>query len=253
MSRFIKETTRPHATSTIEGLAGGGGGLLTVARPYLISEVVGMASHVWVAGGQVYDPYTRGINQTSGWTENGAVPRVAPGVPPGCDGRRTVEGLGPFTDNDFFSLARSLVPAASPFSVCAVMGGSFDSFPVVANENDGVSTRWTLQGAGGAGFFILASGSVATANAFAGVNVLCGGYDETGTVYVKLNLGAIVPGVASAFLAPKTTTLLGRFYAVGHPWTAPVYEVRIAVETPSDALFTSLVNEVHGRLGVTAW
>lgn len=259
--RNISETARGDSPKVVGALVGGGGGLLTLPRDGIITNRGGEVSHVFVRGGKIIDPFTRGVNQVSGWAESGSVPRVGPSVPGGCDGRYLIEGIGPFSAVNFFSLATAALAFPADFSACAVylrQAGNPDNECVV-DASAGNLNGW-LMVERNADSPILASfaGGVQTntiglaAVPNEAVGVVCWG--RAGTVgYVKANLGALATGAAGT-IATSTGARIGVRQNVLEPMLAStLYELWFSILTPSDALFTSIMLEVKGRLGVTAW
>lgn len=262
MSRYIKETTRPHSASTVEGLAGSGagGGLLTIPRPWLIPEQGFEIAHVYVSGGVIYDRFTAGINQKSGWQVNGPLPLTGPAVLQGCDGRRTVEGM--FVNGGVSWLSDPLNRA-----VFHLQGGDFVGAMIsTTSVSDG-------DGAGGdsnvsnVGWFLGAQATgitwydtTNTIHAIAGAvsftnapNVLCFGRAGN-TMMVRAN-GTFnsLTGTGTA-IAPSTIPMrVGQAPNGSGIRGGTVYEFWMSLVTPSAALFQAIEAEVKGRLGITAW
>lgn len=268
--RHISEDARSHSPRAIEGFAGSGagGGNVNLAAPvpFLISERGGEVSHLWVAGGQVYDSWTRGLNQLSGWTENGSVPRVALMTPPGCDGRRQVEGIGPFNGANYLSLGTGpdVLDFVGDFSACvifsypdqAVVGGQI----LITNGNylQNGYQLWTDATTQSVSFSQVFSGSQYTSIYQATpirnrINVVCIG--RSGLVsFLKINLAALSTAAIAGGTNPATSVpaYLGAAPSIG-ALPGAMHEVLFSTTPPSDALFTDIMNEVKGRLGITAW
>ncbi len=270
MSRFIREETRGHSAHAVEGLASSGGGLLTIPQPFLISNRGFEASHVYVSGGRIYDPFTRGINQISGWTESGTVPRVPAQILPGCGMNRAVEGIGQFTSGNLFNSIYN----ASGADALDFAGDFAGAVLLMALSNPGIGNE-ALVGDGGhqiAGWNAFISFNAGGAAIFgtnsAGANiwtttanvaqiatapsVFCFGRSGS-TGLAKMNLGAIATTSAlntSRFNYPGR---IGAEPSLGTAAHIVIYEIWLAQITPSDNLFTSIMNEVKGDLGITIW
>lgn len=236
---------------------------LAAPVPYLITERGGEVSHLWVAGGRIFDPYTRGINQASGWVENGAVPRVALATPPGGDGRRQVEGIGPFANSAVsVTLPNDVLDFPGDFSAAIIWSrtSSGTAAQIFDNAVGGVS-GFRAQAQIGAALLVVfdaAAGlSLASANAWSttSVNVAC--FGRTGsTCFAKLNLGSIVSGAIPGGWVPATSIAAGLGTQRNGASTASdetIYESWFSNISPSDLLFTSIATEVKGRLGISAW
>lgn len=254
--RNISEAARGHSPKAVGALAGSGGGLLTLPRDGIIANRGGEVSHVFVRGGQIIDPFTRGINQLSGWVESGSVPRVGPSVPGGCDGRYLVEGIGPFSGTNYFTLGSGadVLDFAGDFSVCVLISPSATAGQYVFSNENGSTLGYVLYMPlvpNQANFFSRAANAgVQTNNSVVASvpNVVCFGR-VGGVSLVKLNQGTTF-SAAMAF-TPDTVdpAILGGLVR----WGGLIYEAWFSILTPSNALFTSIALEVKGRLGVTAW
>lgn len=268
MSRFIREETRGHSARTVEGLAGGagGGGLLTIPQGTIITPRGFEVAHAYVSGGVLRDRFTAGINQVSGWKENGSVPRVAAALPPGCVSPpgRAVEGAGPFSVPAYFSLGAGpdALDFTQPFSAAFVFaisqipsGASEVVFGNSAAASPGVGYLFDVLVGGACRCLFGSAPQAQTANVVStnAVNVLCGGWDGS-EIILKLNLGtAALVALTSISPGTSSTSMLGR-YDGGAPFLhGTLYEAWFSALVPSDALFTSIMNEAKGRLGITAW
>lgn len=260
--RNISEAARGHSPKAVGALAGSGGGLLTLPRDGIISNRGGEVSHVFVRGGKIIDPFTRGINQVSGWAESGSVPRVGPSVPGGCDGRYLVEGIGPTGSalGNYFSLGAGsdALDFTGDFSVCVVWVPGGTGGDLVFDGNFGASgTGWRMSEVL---FDTFDAGSTFTRISYSpspiigSLNVVCAGRSGTNQ-HVKINSAALQT-VAGAKNTPDATHSAKIGNGIDGGNTNPVseiIEVWVSLMTPSDVLFTSIMLEVKGRLGVTAW
>ncbi len=270
--QFISEAARGHSATAASGLGGSGGGggnaNLAAPVPYLISERGGEVSHLWVAGGQVYDPYTRGINQASGWAIGVAgfdVGRAAASAV-GGDGRRLVEGLAGFSSANYLRLGSGLdvLDFDGDFSVAVVFSTPTPGDVVFQNliaDTDESTRGWqvrltsttgycnfVLRGAGAAG----AAVSITSANTppAGALSVVCAGVSGAAAV-VKTNLA---PTVISSSIVARPTGALD-LAKLGAGPTAPfttgtIYELWASMLPASDELFASIAQEVKGKMGI---
>lgn len=205
-------------------------------------------SHVWFDGTTIRD--TKGL----AWSMEGTVPQVA-------RSGSTPAGAGPYSDANYYSLAApNPFQFAGDFWACFVfMGptvtGSYQTLGGAGGAGAGWIATTTSTNGYGAAYF---AGGVVTSTAVSVgvVNVLCLG--RTGTTgYAKLNLGAIASGTGTSTLG--TTMALGRSAAVtGQAFGSTVHELIGASASPgptatADALFTSIMQQVKFKMGITAW
>lgn len=210
-----------------------------------------VTAHVYFDGTQIKDA------KGNAWAMNGTVPQVA-------RSGSTPPGAGPFSDANFYSLGTGsdVLDFSGDFSICGILSPSAGDFTIA-----GVGGVWFSNGTyGSSGYFsgfntsaqatsIASQTSVlASANATAAgrLSVVCWGRSGSSQV-VKMNLGAY--GSAAQTYTPGTSVVarLGRYSATGQYVTGTIYEVWFSSQTPSDALFTSIQQQVKSKLGITAW
>lgn len=213
----------------------------------VITEDAGVVAHVWFNG--------TGIQDTKGnaWPMNGTVPQVAR-VPP------RPSGSGPFMDAAWYSSATaSDAFDVTTFTACVVFAGpsSFTRFNAFVQAGDNSSKGWNVflnQTTPTAGFYSFPSSSLSTSNAAvaSAVNVACWGHGA-GTSHVKLNLGSDSTSSRTITSDTGTASRIGNTAAANQYFGATIFEVYMTTTAPTDALFTSIMNEVKAKLGITAW
>lgn len=241
-------------------------GRLVSTRPAgpLIADVVNSVAHVTWNGSALVDSHG------NSWSMSGAVPQIARSglVPPAG---------GPFSDSNYYTLGTGadVLDFGGNFWACAIfnIGASFPP-------------AWTLlftngaAGASGGGYVIQFDGSgtgaislrhydvgggayyAQTANAVVrnAVNVAC--FGRIGTQpYAQLNAGSIAATTNGTFAAGTGyQAILGRYSSAGLAFgQGSVIEMLFVNASPgadqaaATALFTSVINRVHSKLGITAW
>ena len=201
-------------------------------------------AHVYFDGAQLRDA------KGNAWAMTGAVPQVvtAPPLP---------AGAGPFTAAAHYSLGSG--PDALDFtgdwSACFVFKPASGATQMLVYNADGVATGFQIY-ISGDNFWVQTEdgsghqmgGGVITLNE---VNVACVGRSGA-MLLAKLNAipTNTAPGGTQTAAANVTATL-------GSVSTLPVqgviYEAWFSTTPASDALFTSAVQAVKARLGITAW
>jgi hypothetical protein len=203
---------------------------------------------------QVYFDGTKLVDRFAAWTMNGTVPQVARSglVPPGA---------GPYSGANYYQM-----PAGSPldfsgdFSICFVFTRPA---PATASTNKLLSVykESPLRGyfvdaaASNARLCDAASACASTANGVipGAVNVLCVGVSGT-TGYAKLNAGATATGTINVATSSGGPARLGEYDGGGlYAIDGTIYEAWGAKQTPSDGLFTPIIQSVKAKAGITAW
>jgi hypothetical protein len=221
----------------------------------LIADDPNTVSHVTWNGSALVD------SKGNAWTMNGTVPQVA-------KSGKTPAGAGPFSDANYYARsgpASDNLDFTGDFSVCAVVTPTAADITTpfaifVANgavSQEGYFAQWftggTLSGvtswSGNNG-----SAQTVTTTAAGRLSVVCFGRAGT-TVYSKLNLGAIATATGTTITAGTTQqATLGRYLsATGRYMTGTLHEVWFSTTTPSDALFTAIMQRVKLRAQITAW
>lgn len=199
----------------------------------LIPGVVGEVSHFIVVAGAVVDR-----NGSRGWNPIGAVPAVASAVV--LTGRAPVEGIGPFTDANYYELAGSAA-GTDPFDTL-VTGDFVITFVMKSGATAGV---WFGSGYyGGTGFYFQHAGvancifSFGATQISAGQNILDGNvhvvtFARRGTDWFwKVDKNAFTTGTMSAPSGGVgNPTQIGRYQFAGNSFTGIMYEARFVAQT----------------------
>jgi hypothetical protein len=216
---------------------------------FLIPNDANTVAHVWWKDGTGFID-----TQGNSWTANGTIPQVA----------RTVNapaGAGPFSDANYYSLGTGtdVLDFAGDLSACVIFSDGVAAAPVIFSDGTYQVDGYFIQTGGVGGTFrhgagVAAQFSAATANlVLSGLNIGCIGRAGA-TISAKLNLGTLATSVTGV-PSPATTTpaRLGRYSGAGNPWVGNLYEAWFSTTTPSDALFTAIMQNVKAKLNITAW
>lgn len=185
------------------------------------------------------------------WSMNGTVPQVA-------KSGKNPPGAGPYSVVNFYSLGtgNDALDFTGDWSACIV-------FSKTAAATSNVIFSNGVSGASGYGIvlisgttpYIYGTGAVAsTANTVStsALNVVCAGRSNTSAL-VKLNLGALASGTYTYAAGTSAVAYLGK-WASGTPASeVTVHEAWFSTTTPTDALFTAIMQRVKLRAQVTAW
>lgn len=221
-----------------------------LTRP-LLDDDAGTVAHVVWRDGQLVD--TRG----NAWTQNGTVPQVArtAGLP---------AGAGPFSDANYYTLGTGsdVLDFAGDFSACLVMiqAATFAATTVMMNGAYYASGWWINTDAATHSYAFIQSvpgmayskyGNAALIDG--AVNVLCFGRAGLTGLY-KLNLHVLAT-VAVPSITPGSSYPV--YLGVNSPgiegFNGTILEAWFSTATPSDTLFTALMQQVKQRLGITEW
>lgn len=179
------------------------------------------------------------------WTMNGTVPQVA-------KSGRTPPGAGPFTETAYYETTQA--NPAGDFSTCVVFTAASGTSKNIVDVGV-TSGGYRVEHAANLLVQITSPGvnSLATpAASIAGaVNVFCVG-KASGNAVVKLNLGTYTTS-AVAFAQGSGATRIGRSRLANLAYQGTVHEVWFSTTTPSDALFTEIMQRVKLRAQITAW
>lgn len=248
-------TVSPTATTTYTLTASNAGGsvtasaTVTITGPYLISDSAGTVCHAWWDGTSIRD--TKGCS----WTMNGTVPQVA-----ATAGRPA--GAGPFADANNYQLGTGSdgLDFTGDYSVCVVFYDRTAGYPVHNGNTPSSGAGYRLELFNSASFrYATPSGAnantldVATTLVAASVNCVCFGMSGT-TQVTKGNLGTV--RTATPIGRTNSTSFparIGRGETTTHAFANTIYEVWFSTDTPTDALFTAIQQQVKSRAGVSAW
>lgn len=206
-------------------------------------------THVYWTGLALAD--TKGL----AWTKQGSPPMVAPSgfIPP---------GFGPASASNRYSLGSGsdVLDFTGDFTACVVFtGASLTTFQQYVSDGQYQVAGWYMAMAqNGVPYIYFNTTGVATpinpANSpVAGLNVMCAGRAGANGL-IKLNAGATATNSAGTITAATgIAAQIGCGSINQDPHLGTLYEVWITTDTPTDALFTSVVNAVKSKYAINAW
>lgn len=223
------------------------------------------ASHAYFDGAGIRD--TKGV----AWSTQGTPTQVARvgRVPPGAvcsdsayyylagspSGSDVLDFAGDFWGCVIFKLGGSLPTSWTVLFDNGISGVGNGGYVVQFDGTGAGTLRFAHYNAGNG----TAYGQTANAAVTSQVNVACFGRIGN-TPYAKLNLGAIANASTGAFsVGSAFQAYLGRYNSTGLAFGGTLIETIFVPASPgsdsdaADALFTSVINGVHSKLGITAW
>lgn len=216
---------------------------------HLILDDPGTVAHVYFDGAAIRD------SSGNAWSMQGTVPQVA-------KSGFTPAGAGPFSDSAFYTLGTGsdVLDFSGDFSACIVWS------PSTTNATRALAANGTYNTAGwivsdSQRLYVSQSGGVSS-TAVGGnpangtMSVTCFG-QASGRAVLKQNLGSYLQAAGTVTITPATSVRaqIGRYEAGGAGRNASgiIYEAWFSTTTPSDALFTAIMQRAKLRAGITAW
>lgn len=205
----------------------------------------GEVSRVTFGSGRVYDPFNV-------WTDVG--PCLRGGLLTGAGVRESIRPVGPPVGR--LDMANSTpVHFSGDFSCAFVVRVTTTSELAIYNDGAFNSSGYLITSNSNGVFVMYQSGAgvFATVSDASGVSpgglcVLCCGRSG-GNIMLKVNLRSLVAVAGIAYVPSPGTASIG----AGQALDSDIYEAWFSTQTPTDALFTAIANDVKGVLGITTW